>query len=166
MTTITSEDREALLALVEQLQTQHNDYTSYPIFLVQKKVVTSGFDTQYTDDIRWVDSDGEFADSQEHARLEAGYEASLDEPDGWTRTGVQETWETAQTFLTRKAAEQYLKSNKHRLGEGARVYTDSAYRNHETQMLQRTLPLLVGMLLALSGEAPAAPAAAGPEETP
>lgn len=146
---LTEADREALRVLAERLQTQHNDYTAHPVFLVQRQVEYAGFSTEYTDDIQWLDDEGNAADSEEHARLEAVYEEDGDaEPEGWTRTGVLKRWETVQSFLTRAAAEQYRESNAHNLGT-SRIYTDSAYRNHETQLLQRALPLLVGMLQML-----------------
>lgn len=140
---ITDADREALRVLAERLQTQHNDYTAHPVFLVQRQAEYAGFSTECTDDIQWFDDEGDRASSEEHARLEAVYEEDGDaEPEGWTRTGVLKRWETVQSFLTRAAAEQYRESNAHNLGT-SRIYTDSAYRNHETQLLQRALPLLV-----------------------
>lgn len=149
--TVTRDDLAALRALVEQLP-QDDDGTA--IFLVQKEIEVTGFSTEWTespDHIRWLKfDDGETvtATPEEHARLEAEYEESLEEPEGWTRTGVYTYCHTVQSFLTRQAAERYMESNKRDLGK-ARVYTSYAYRNHETQLLQRTLPLLVGMLQML-----------------
>ena len=143
------EDMAALVKLAERIRTQDGQCTSDPVYLVQEKEIVTGFDPDYTDDIRWIDTDGEFASEEEHAKLEARYEEFYDEPDGWTRTGVAERWVTVQWFLTDASAHEYIANNSHRHRDGLRVYVNSAYRNFELQLLRRALPLLVGMLQML-----------------
>jgi len=58
--------------------------------------------------------------------------------EDWTRTGFRWRWEFVQAFFTRQAAEEYLQSQAHNLGE-ARVYVESAYRNREWQRLRELL---------------------------
>lgn len=133
---------ELLDELREQLKTQDNLATSSPIFVVQQRRRVYGFDPNYgTEDITvWLDSTGDYteADPEEHARLEAEYESTGEEPDGWTRTCYQDTWEYVQPFFTRKAAEGYIQENRHNLRD-PRVYVESGYRNHEWEFLRELL---------------------------
>lgn len=139
-----------LHALVEQLRTQDNACTAHPVFVVQKKVRDYGFDTAHDDgaNIVWLHTDGDEATDEEAAEFEKGYEETLDEPADWMRTAYRDRWEPVQFCLTRAGAEAYIACNGHNLGE-TRIYVDSAHRNHEIQLLQKTLPELVNMAVFL-----------------
>lgn len=120
--------------IARDIQSQDNRATSLPIFAVQQKRRQTGIDTMYTDDIVWVDSEGE-ASAEEHEKLEREYQENGDEPDGWTRTGYVDTWEFVTACFTEAGCNEYIAQNSHRLNE-PRVYAYSGYRNDEWQAVR------------------------------
>lgn len=119
----------------ELLRTQDNRYTDQPLFIVQQKRVITGIDTAYTDQIAWVDSDSQLTSGEEFDKLEAAYQETCDEPDGWTRTGYHEEWEFVTACFTEQGCKDYLSINSHNLKE-PRIYADGSYRNAEYRLIR------------------------------
>lgn len=121
----------------ERLKTQDNACTAYPIYVVERRNRVYGFDTDYAEDIAWVNVADDYAetDPEEIRELEAELRATGKLPEYWMRTGYRDTWDFVQPFLTRQAAEEYIESQRHNLGE-ARVYVHSGYRNREWQFIR------------------------------
>ena len=107
--------KDAIALMGSTIQTQDNLATGDPIFLVQQRERIFGIDTDYTEEIAWVDTDD-------------GFEETGDEPNGWRRTGCIDRWVYVQPFFTNDAAVAYIASNGHNLTD-PRVYVASAYRN-------------------------------------
>ena len=129
-----------LVAIGERLRTQDNRITALPIFVVQQKRRTYGFDTDYCEDdngIAWL-FDHEEATGDERVNLEADYQNDGTEPEGWTRTAFLDTWEYVMPFLTEAAAQRYIDENKHNLKE-PRIYAESGYRNGEWKAIREFL---------------------------
>jgi hypothetical protein len=129
---------EELAAIGDALSAQDNRCTSLPVFMVQRHRRTYGFDPQYTEDcVAWLYSDEcvEVTD-EEFERLEAKWDESGDEPDGYTRTAYQDTWGNVMPFFTEQAAQRYIKENGHNLSS-PRVYVESGYRNHEWNTIRK-----------------------------
>ena len=124
--------------IAQAIATQDNAITADPVFVVQRKVRDYGYDTDYSDDLVWLNEDGnEIGSVEEWDEVQAEYAETEVEPAGYTRTAYKDRWEFVQPFLTRAAAEEFVESMKYH-GEH-RVYVDSGYRNPEWQWL-RTLP--------------------------
>jgi hypothetical protein len=131
---------EALAAIGEALATQDNRLTGNPIFVVQRSRRTYGFDTNYTEDcIAWLGDDHIETKGAEYEALEAKWEETGDEPDGYTRTAYVDTWEYVMPFFTERAAQRYIDENGHNHGgkEQLRIYVESGYRNHEWEAIRR-----------------------------
>lgn len=132
---------DILVAIGERLRTQDNACTADPIFVVQQRRRTYGFDPSVSDDhVVWIHSDECVeATSEETKDLEEKFDESCgEEPDGWRRTAYQDTWEFVQPFFTRAAAEAFIAANSHRL-TAPRIDVDSAYRNPEWQAVRAFL---------------------------
>jgi ADP-ribose pyrophosphatase YjhB (NUDIX family) len=121
------------------LLTQNNRATDAPIFIVEEKHRVYGFDTAYSDDVAWLDTDSEEASPEEHARLEAGWEESSDEPDGWTRTAYQDEWRFVTACFTEAGCQQYIQRNGHNHRGELRIYAAGSYRNEEFRTVRTFL---------------------------
>lgn len=140
--------------LAHNLRNQDNQYTRLPTYEVQEKVRIYGICSDYTDDFEWI-CDSEIVtndESEEYTRdqLEAMHDNCEQVPDEYDRVGYIEREMCVATFLTEKAAEQYMVTNSHRHEGELRMYVNSAYRNPEWTELRRLLsgPLL-GCVFAL-----------------
>lgn len=125
---------EKLLEIARRMKNQDTQCTAHPVYVVQERRRVYGIDPQWTDDIVWL-YDGEEIDDSDEDLIKAKryYEEHLEEPEPeWTRTGYIDRWEFVQLFFSREAADDYIRSNKHRLKD-PHVYVDSAYRNYELQ---------------------------------
>lgn len=130
-----------IAAIVKRLATQDNACTAHPIFVVQQRERIYGIDAQWTDDIAWIDDEGEVDPSDpDWTKAEEHYQETGEELWEWTRTGYVDRWVFVQPFFTRAAAEAYIEANGHRLTD-PRVYVDSAYRNREWQAIVSFLPV-------------------------
>lgn len=127
-----------LLQLKHELETQDNRCTGDPYFVVQERKPIYGVDPEYGGERVWVDSEGE-ADEEEAAKLEETFDETLEEPDGYTRTGVIRQWVTVQSFLTSKGATSYIETQSHRHSGELRVYGESAHRNVEVKSLRQAI---------------------------
>ena len=141
---------QALVELRHELESQDNRITAEPIFMVQERVRTTGFDTSYTDNIVWLWQTNDYEEITEQSdpkrfdELEDPWQDRGEAPEGYVRTGYVDRWLNLQPFFTEKAADAYIAKNHHRHGP-LRVYVDSAYRNEEWMLIRR---LLGGELIA------------------
>lgn len=127
--------------IAEDVRTQDNRITANPIFIVQQKRRITGLDPQYADSdkIVWIeDGYGEVKDPDEIKRLDAEYEKTYTEPDGYTRSGYLDIWEFVTACFTENGCEDYLRQNGHNLRE-PRIYVEGGHRNDEWQTLRRFL---------------------------
>lgn len=124
--------------------------TADAIFLVQARKLIFGIDLQYTDkrvviheDRHWLDPKAYWddLDADEQAKLDAeametyergflglqAYEqwGILEDLDGHTVTGWDETWEYVCSHFTREAADAFIRRKAHDYREGLRVYVDA-----------------------------------------
>jgi len=104
-----------LLEIAKRLHTQDNQCTALPMFCVQRKIRDYGFDPQWTDDVVWI----------EHESGE--YDVSDVEKPGYEKTGYKDHWETVMVAFTKEGCEEYLRKNKHNLGE-TRIFVESFHR--------------------------------------
>lgn len=126
-------------AIGERMRTQDNHCTRAPLYVVQKRRRITGLDPRFSDDIAWWNAgDMREADADEHEKLEAAYQDTLEEPEGWTRSAYMDTWEFVTCCFTEAAAKAFIARNAHRLGE-ARVFVDSLFRNEEMLAVQKML---------------------------
>lgn len=124
-----------LVELAERLCTQDNAGTAHPVFTVQQRKRIMGLDPQWSDDhIAWLDEDWDEVSPEDSAPLEEAYQATYEEPKGYTRTSYTDVWEHVMSFFTDQAARDYIKRNRHHMNE-PRVWVDSAYRNFEWQQV-------------------------------
>ena len=134
---------QELLDRFETIIGQDNACTAEPIYLVQQKKRTYGFDPEYGDDnYSWIhDEDYEWiADENEHALLDQmdSWWWEGERPKHWEKVFYVDTWEFVQPFFTERGARAYIEANKHNLTE-ARIYVDSGYRNNEWIFLREFL---------------------------
>lgn len=108
--------------------------TSDPIFTVEKRHVVTGLDLDWCDTIGWFSDDYQLV-GEEAASMEAAYQDTSNVPDGYTRTGIHETWQHFATYITQEAAQEFAGKK----GEQYRVYVDSGCRNHEWKALRAFL---------------------------
>lgn len=130
------DDLFAIDAIGDRLRTQDNQCTADPVFVVQTRRRLYGVDPQYAVsdvDIAWTDGECE-ASGDERAELEAEYQKSRKEPEGWHRTGFLDIWDFVAACFTDAAAKAFIESNRHRMRD-PRVFVDSAYRNFEWQAI-------------------------------
>ena len=136
---------EELMKIAKRMKDQDNKCTANPIYLVQQKRRIYGMNPQFIIDegeIVWL-YDGEEMDltDEDTKKAQDHYEKYYEELPGWTRTTYIDIWEFVQPFFSEKAADDYVKANRHRLTE-PRVYIDSAYRNYEWQAIEKILRIL------------------------
>lgn len=143
------EQEEALAThlqeIANEIKTQDNAATAHPYFLVQQRRVLVGVDPAYFEKAApaWIlDGDTYTYGDEEYNELERDYLASGDTGD-WSRTHQVKIWEFVSAFLTRKGAEDYIRSNAHNLNE-PRIYVASAHRNPEIKTLRAVLLLALG----------------------
>lgn len=131
---------EELRRIGELMRTQDNQCTADPIFMVERKRITTGIDTDYCDgddQIAWFIEDCMiFKGDEGFAELEAGYNCCGMIPRDYTRTGFSYHWEYVQPFFTQSAADAYIKHNGHKHDGELRVSVESAYRNNEFQVVR------------------------------
>lgn len=111
------------------IATQDNRITEARIFIVQQRrehVAHADYDC---DRIVWVDGDGE-APADKVAALDAEYDETGSEPDGWRRLALGHTWEFVTACFTEQGCKDYLARDGHNLKE-TRIYASGSYRNSE-----------------------------------
>lgn len=135
---------EQIVAIGRRLQTQDNRATDAPIFIVQEKRRVYGFDPAYSDDVVWIDDEGDEADSEKRAELEAAYDEDDEEPDGWTRTHYEDRWEYVTACFTEAGCQEYIRLNGHNHRGELRVYAAGSWRNAEFRAVRELLIALAG----------------------
>ena len=132
--------RDELMHLAHELRTQDNACTADPIFYVEEQRRIYGIDVDYDPQIAWLHADEPVeVDPEEANRLEAAYQETHREPEGFMRVGYHEHWGFVQPFFTRMAAESYIKNNGHQHDGQLRVFVGALYRNHEMIALRKHL---------------------------
>lgn len=144
-----------LTTLAGRLQTQDNCYTASPNYCIQENRLFCGIDEDYGGEIGWFNNDGDgMAEGRKAKALERYYDRYSKEPSNWTRCGYKNIWQySGVSFLTKDAADAYVKHNAHKHEYEIRVYVDSHYRNHEMCEVRRLLAGPVANCLALLREA-------------
>jgi hypothetical protein len=138
---------QELVDRFETINGQDNRCTAEPIYLVQQKKRTYGFDPAYgEDDYSWV-HEHEFeykADEFDHALLDQMHSWwwEGETPKYWEKVFYVDTWEFVQPFFTERGAQAYIEANRHNLSE-PRVYVASGYRNPEWIFLREFLRVKV-----------------------
>lgn len=137
---------DAILNIGKLLLAQNDQYTANPMFVVERKRIVTGIDTDYCesdDDIVWIIEDSMiFNGDHEFSELEAGYNESATVPENYTRTGFSSHWEFVTLFFTQQAADNYISRHGHKHDATLRVSVESAYRNDEYQTVRDWLMLL------------------------
>lgn len=132
-----------ILNIAKRLQTQDNRATDAPIFLVEEKIRVYGFDPAYANDaeIVWFDgpNDHEEATPEEHAKLEAEWQETGEEPTDWTRTAYQDRWQFVTACFTEAGCQEYIALNGHNHRGELRVFADGSYRNEEWRAVRAFL---------------------------
>lgn len=124
--------------LIKNLREQDNRITSNPIFMVQRKERTYGFDMNYSDDHIWLDRGDEIYDEELIAELNRKDENYDDIDSRYYKCYYRDDWINVQPFFTEVAANQYLDINAHNLDgrENCRIYVESGYRNEEWRIIR------------------------------
>jgi len=145
---------EFLEQLAEELRTQDNLATAYPLYCVQQKRRIVGMDPQFDFlDFEWHSCDHEYRYSndeiQEIIREDIAREEDMDVKDvevfdrnpedyEWEQVYYVDIWEFVCAHLTMKAANRYIDENRHNLKD-PRVYVTSQHRCPEWQEAVRHL---------------------------
>lgn len=124
-----------VLEIAQHIATQDNRITQTPLFAVQQRVRDFGLSASYTDDFAWISTDGETADGEESAKLEAEYQVEHNTPIGWSRVGVRDRWEFVTACFTEHGCNEFLRQNGHNL-TNPRIYVYGGYRNVEWATLR------------------------------
>lgn len=134
-----------LLEISDNIKTQDNRCTAYPLFVVfQKREIVTHEDYDH-DFIAWFNEEGERANEETSKQLdemrkdidgnhfmEDEIELGNDE-DGiteWRQLAIKEIDEFVTACFTEKGCNDYLALNKHNLKKPY-IYTESLFRNHE-----------------------------------
>lgn len=130
-----------IMAIAQRMATQNNECTAHAMFCVQKCERIGGLDSAYSDQHEWRGVEYNLADAEETKRLDAIYDDTFEEPDGWTRNVYYDKWETVMVSLTRKGCEDYIAANGHNISQimPPRIYVESFYRNREMIALREWL---------------------------
>jgi len=134
---------EPLSQIAERMDGQDNRATANPIFIVQERRRVFGIDTDWTGDVCWLYDGEEVAETEDELERflrenDLGTEEDCLECGDLVKTGYIDTFERVQPFFSRKAADDYIETNRHNLTD-PRVYVDSAYRNKEWQAVRGVL---------------------------
>lgn len=140
-----------LFHILDEILTQDTAATAWPLYSVMEKREIWGVDADYHNcKTFYVDKEGlgryqlteeEYERFQEHPDLfEKEYGSDFNEYNFY-KINVTEVESFVTTCFTRKAAEEYIASNKHNLRKPY-VYVHSAYRNYEMINLMK---LFIGL---------------------
>ncbi len=118
---------EQLAALSEELRTQDNACTAHPLYVVYSKHRIYGLDFDHAEHFCWLSQD----------KGDGRGETTEDDP-GAERVGYMDVdwFETA--CLTRRAANDFIERNSHRLRQPF-VYVESLDRNDEMIAIRKIL---------------------------
>lgn len=114
---------------------RENDHcTADPVFTVERRRRIFGIDFDYCQEHTWVDDCGE-CNIEECARLDATYDETGNEPDGYTRCGYMDVWENVASYITPEPAREFASAK----GDDYRVMVDSGCRNAQWRALRSFL---------------------------
>lgn len=134
---VTDEQYEFLKNLKHEMETQDNRGTAQPYFYqIKRKERIYGEELQQSDGTVWVNGLERNELTEEEYEIEKK-EEGFDESD-WTELQYQEFTTYTNVFLTEKACEEHIQSNKHHyLDEPVShlSYVDHAWRNPEMEKL-------------------------------
>ena len=131
-----------LRAIGELLRTQDNQCTADAIFVVERKCIVTGFDTDYceSDQIAWCIEDSMHFKGEDYFKeLEDEFIKTGVVREDHTRTGFIVYWDFVQLFFTQSAADELISKHGHKYDGELRVSVESAYRNKEFQTVRNWL---------------------------
>jgi len=133
---------EQLDELREELRTQDNACTAHPLYCVYDRMRIYGLDSSHAESWVWVDDEYAEADADTLNTITYGameYDDAITIAGAtWRRIGVRDERRFITCCLTRKAAEEFIAANSHRLHKPF-VYVESLDRNEEMLALRNHL---------------------------
>lgn len=139
---ITEEDNiiKILMEIGRGIKTQDNMFTDQPMFVVEEAVYIPT-DPDYGYDLaEWAENkSGDYhkATETQAARLELLHEGMRD-TGKWEKHYSKKVWQFVTCCFTEKGCHDYLKINRHNLGE-IRIYAYGSFRNKEYQDVRNFL---------------------------
>jgi hypothetical protein len=115
-----------LKAIAEELQTQDNDCTGDPIFVVNQIRRITGLDPQYIENYCFMDEEGDEVDLEEEGLTEE----QAEEEDWLTKVYYADESEVVNFHFTRKAAEKFIAKYGHNYNCPS-ICIESLYRCQE-----------------------------------
>ncbi|WP_126962467.1 hypothetical protein [Xanthomonas arboricola] len=112
------------------IQAQDSRATAAPIFIVQQKRFYAADPQCDHDRMVWVSEEGEEAVGEDAERLEAEFDETGSERDGWRRVAEGHYWDFVTACFTEQGCKDYLARDGHNLRE-PRIYAAGSYRNKE-----------------------------------
>jgi hypothetical protein len=84
-----------LKAIGAAIVAQDNRATNAPIFAVQQRNRIYGLDTDYTEDVVWIEDGGDYAEAEPWRAvwLDRMHARTGETPEGWRRVGYRDEWE-------------------------------------------------------------------------
>ena len=151
--------RTRLVEIGENIRSQDGRATSHPMFVVEQKRRVFGFTSGYSGEYEWYRAGSGDEYSAEGTPMNDWLEARADPweddieapqelPDGfdeddwrpglWSKLRYRDHWEFVTACFTEKSCDDYLRINKHNLGE-TRIVVYSGWRNQEWQDIREFL---------------------------
>lgn len=112
--------------LQREMNTQDNLITAHPLFCVFEKEYIYGMDSDYSDQYKWLDCEGDELVDVDPDEEEAG---------GKHKVYYRKIDRFVAAHFTMKAAKLYIEENRHNLTEPF-TYVKSLYRCHEMIAIQ------------------------------
>jgi len=131
---------EKLKQIGKLINTQNNRITDQPMFIVQKKVIDYGYDSEFCDDYKWINQDSgdyEEADEDKSKELEE-IDDLCGDTEPFEKVYYKERWEFVTACFTERGCKDYISRNGHNLKE-PRIYAEGSRRNKEYQTVRNAL---------------------------
>ena len=129
---------DALQAIGQLIATQDNRITDAPMFAVQQKRRIHGIDTEWCDNVDWLDKEGNEPSDEDREKLDAYWREHRLAMHGWKRVGYIDIWEFVTACFTEQGCKDFLAINGHNLKE-PRIYAYGSYRNAEWRRVRDAL---------------------------
>lgn len=97
-------EAKQLEALAHELQTQDNEFTAYPIFVVKQTRRITGLDPDYVEDYCFMDEEGKEIDIADEGLTEE----QAEETDWLTKVYYSDELEVVNFHFTRKSADKFI----------------------------------------------------------
>jgi hypothetical protein len=146
---------DEIRAIGELMRTQDNQCTADAIFLVERKCIITGFDTDYCEShqIVWCIEDSMYFEGEDYFKeLEDEFIKTGVVREDHTRTGFIAHCDFVQLFFTQSAADELILKHGHKYDGELRVSVESAYRNKEFQTVRdwlMSLPPVGGTMASI-----------------